>query len=129
MAEISGFAGALLYITRILETGFAALLVIAPLSYLILSTFSVQTLFRTLFFILSGVLFVLGCWRFSHTLQLVSKYFGFILHEGFRGIFELVIALLAYSGWDAWYQTLMSATCVIGGLTGILLMILKCLLP
>ena len=41
MAEISAFAGALLYITRILETGFAALLVVAPLCYLILSTFSV----------------------------------------------------------------------------------------
>lgn len=64
MVVVSGGAAALLYITRVLETVLAVLIIVAPILNLAFSTFTIPGLILTLFLILCGILVLFGCWKF-----------------------------------------------------------------
>lgn len=129
MVVVSGGAAALLYITRVLETALAVLIILTPILNLAFSTFTIPGLILTLFLILCGVLVLFGCWKFECVRKCTGQYFGFLFHEAFRGIYELILGMLVYNGWKTWYQVFMSVACILGVVTGVLLMVLKCLLP
>ncbi|CAL6097881.1 Hypothetical_protein [Hexamita inflata] len=124
--RVIGKCGSLLiYLTRLLESIFSGFLIFPPFINMCMG-FTIPLLFLAIFFVMCGLFVFFGCWKFTCIQKCLGMYFGFLFHDAFRGIFEMILGFMMYVAWNTWYQILCSIGCIIGVITGFLLLIQKC---